>query len=71
MSRVSAPLLATKLTPCRFVVFDKRYYTAISEADAWQIIPEEDYDAEDGRSGTRPTNSALRVAELAQLLSGE
>lgn len=51
-------------------VFDKKYYAAISDKDAWQILSEDDYDADDGRSGTRPTNSALRVAELSQLLSG-
>ncbi|KAK4056321.1 hypothetical protein OIO90_002765 [Microbotryomycetes sp. JL221] len=49
--------------------FDKRYFNAISAQDAWQIVSEDDYDADDGRSGTRPTNSALKVAELAQSLS--
>ncbi|KAK4049402.1 hypothetical protein OIV83_004135 [Microbotryomycetes sp. JL201] len=49
--------------------FDKRYFSAISAQDAWQIVSEEDYDADDGRSGTRPTNSALKVAELAQSLA--
>lgn len=52
-------------------VFDKKYYAAISDKDAWRIVSAEDYDADDSRSGTRPTNSALRVAELSQLLSGE
>ncbi|KAM0792870.1 hypothetical protein ACM66B_002633 [Microbotryomycetes sp. NB124-2] len=49
--------------------FDKRYYAAISAQDAWQIVSEDDYDPDDGRSGTRPTNSALKVAELAQSLA--
>ena len=51
-------------------VFDTRYFTAISAADAFHIIPEEDFDAGESTSGIRPTNSALRVAELVQQLSG-
>ncbi|GAA5921613.1 hypothetical protein JCM1841_000155 [Sporobolomyces salmonicolor] len=49
--------------------FDKRYFDAIGANDAWHIIPEEDYDAGEGGSGTRPTNSALRVKELAEQLA--
>lgn len=51
-------------------VFDGRYYAAISAPDAWQIVAEEDFDATDARSGVRPTNSALRVAELSDQLTG-
>lgn len=53
------------------IVFDSRYYAAISAPEAWQIIDESDYDATDARSAVRPTNSALTVAELAERLSGE
>lgn len=63
------PLLRTH-AESHLTVFDTRYYSAISAADAWQIISEEDYDAGDARSGTRPTTSSLRVAELAQLIAG-
>ncbi|GAA5857348.1 hypothetical protein JCM8547_002233 [Rhodosporidiobolus lusitaniae] len=49
--------------------FDKRYFDAIGAPDAWHIVPEEDYDAGEGGSGTRPTNSALRVKELAEQLT--
>ncbi|KAL8291920.1 hypothetical protein RQP46_002178 [Phenoliferia psychrophenolica] len=49
--------------------FDSRYFTAISASDAFHIIPEEDFDAGESTSGIRPTNSALRVAELVQQLS--
>ncbi|GAA5884946.1 hypothetical protein JCM6882_007164 [Rhodosporidiobolus microsporus] len=49
--------------------FDQRYFEAIGAPDAWHIIPEEDYDAGEGGSGTRPTNSALRVKELAEQLA--
>ncbi|KAK4702207.1 RAD50-interacting protein 1, partial [Phenoliferia sp. Uapishka_3] len=49
--------------------FDTRYFAAISEADAFHIVPEEDFDAGESSSGIRPTNSALRVAELCQQLS--
>ncbi|EGU13476.1 RINT-1 family protein [Rhodotorula toruloides ATCC 204091] len=37
---------------------------------AWHIVSEEDYDADARGSGTRPTNSALRVKELAEQLAG-
>ncbi|GAA5915212.1 hypothetical protein JCM5296_005898, partial [Sporobolomyces johnsonii] len=49
--------------------FDKRYFDAIGATDAWHIISEEDYDAGEGGSGIRPTNSALRVKELAEQLA--
>lgn len=52
-------------------VFDKRYFDAIGAPDAWHIIPEEDFDAGESSSGTRPTHSALRVKELAEQLAGE
>ncbi|GAA5984113.1 hypothetical protein JCM11641_000317 [Rhodosporidiobolus odoratus] len=48
--------------------FDQRYFETIGAPDAWHIVPEEDYDGEGG-SGTRPTNSALRVKELAEQLA--
>ncbi|BGP19054.1 hypothetical protein JCM10213v2_007137 [Rhodosporidiobolus nylandii] len=48
--------------------FDQRYFDTIGAPDAWHIVPEEDYDGE-GASGTRPTNSALRVKELAEQLA--
>ncbi|GAA6012527.1 hypothetical protein JCM10207_009031 [Rhodosporidiobolus poonsookiae] len=49
--------------------FNKRYLEAISAPDAWHILAAEDYDADDSASGTRPTNSALRVKELAEQLA--
>ncbi|GAA5936810.1 uncharacterized protein JCM15063_000067 [Sporobolomyces koalae] len=49
--------------------FDTRYYTAIGAPEAWHILSSEDYDTTDSTSGTRPTNSALRVKELAEQLS--
>ncbi|GAA5979575.1 hypothetical protein JCM10908_002971 [Rhodotorula pacifica] len=49
--------------------FDKRYFDAIGAPDAWHIIPEEDFDAGESTSGTRPTHSALRVKELAEQLA--
>ncbi|GAA6035080.1 hypothetical protein JCM8097_002174 [Rhodosporidiobolus ruineniae] len=49
--------------------FDQRYYDAIGAPDAWHVVSEEDYDAGEGGSGTRPTNSALRVKELAEQLT--
>ncbi|GEM09225.1 rint-1 family protein [Rhodotorula toruloides] len=49
--------------------FDQRYLQTIGAPDAWHIVPEEDYDADAGGSGTRPTNSALRVKELAEQLA--
>ncbi|GAA5905863.1 hypothetical protein JCM8208_003360 [Rhodotorula glutinis] len=49
--------------------FDQRYYDCIAAADAWHIVPEVDFDAGESGSGTRPTNSALRVKELAEQLS--
>lgn len=54
----------------RNAVFDSRYFTAISAPDAFHIIAEEDFDAGESSSGIRPTNSALRVEELVQQLSG-
>ncbi|BGP53378.1 hypothetical protein JCM8202v2_000937 [Rhodotorula sphaerocarpa] len=49
--------------------FDKRYFHAIGAPDAWHILPEEDYDAGESTSGTRPTHSALRIKELAEQLA--
>ncbi|BGP37330.1 hypothetical protein JCM10449v2_001235 [Rhodotorula kratochvilovae] len=49
--------------------FDQRYFAAIGASDAWHIVPEEDFDAGESGSGTRPTNSALRVKELAEQLA--
>ncbi|GAA6047744.1 hypothetical protein JCM3770_001756 [Rhodotorula araucariae] len=49
--------------------FDHRYFDAIGASDAWHIVPEEDFDAGESGSGTRPTNSALRVKELAEQLA--
>ncbi|GAA5876838.1 hypothetical protein JCM3774_000787 [Rhodotorula dairenensis] len=49
--------------------FDKRYFDAIGAPEAWHIIPEEDFDADESSSGTRPTHSALRVKELAEQLA--
>lgn len=63
------PFLAFLLIPAP-KVFDTRYFTAISAADASHIISEEDFDASGSTSGIRPTNSALQVAELVQQLSG-
>lgn len=50
-------------------VFESRYYSAISETDAWQILTPEEYESPDGRNGTRPSQSSLRVAELVQQLA--
>lgn len=61
---------ARALTLC-CPVFDKRYFDAIGAPDAWHIIAEEDFDADESSSGTRPTHSALRVKELAEQLAGE
>ncbi|KAL7344118.1 RINT-1 family protein [Rhodotorula toruloides] len=49
--------------------FNQRYFKVIGASDAWHIVSEEDYDADAGGSGTRPTNSALRVKELAEQLA--
>ncbi|GAA5871149.1 hypothetical protein JCM16303_001706 [Sporobolomyces ruberrimus] len=49
--------------------FDTRYYAAIGAPEAWHILSPEDYDTTSSHSGTRPTNSALRVKELAEQLS--
>ncbi|GAA5831097.1 hypothetical protein JCM11251_005141 [Rhodosporidiobolus azoricus] len=49
--------------------FDQRFFEAIGAADAWHIVSEEDYDSGESGSGTRPTNSALRVKELAEQLA--
>ncbi|GAA5901887.1 uncharacterized protein JCM6883_000427 [Sporobolomyces salmoneus] len=49
--------------------FDTRYYSAIGAQDAWQILSPEDYDITSSSSGTRPTQSALRIKELSEQLS--
>lgn len=51
-------------------VFDQRYFDAIGASDAWHILSEDDYDAGENGSETRPTKSALRVKELAEQLAG-
>lgn len=50
-------------------VFDERYYTAIASPEAFQIISPDDYDSSEARSAVRPTNSALRVAEISDQLA--
>jgi hypothetical protein len=49
--------------------FDERYYSAISTSEAWHLVSEEDYDPMDARSAVRPTNSALRIADLCSQLT--
>ncbi|GAA5849815.1 hypothetical protein JCM5353_008618 [Sporobolomyces roseus] len=49
--------------------FDTRYYSAIGSPEAWHILSPEDYDITSSSSGTRPTQSALRVKELSDQLS--
>ncbi|GJN87986.1 hypothetical protein Rhopal_000941-T1 [Rhodotorula paludigena] len=49
--------------------FDQRYFDAIGASDAWHIVSEDDYDAGENGSETRPTKSALRVKELAEQLA--
>lgn len=64
------PLL-TRWTLHRCTVFDGKYYAAISASDAWQIVPEEDYDATEAQTSVRPTNAALSVADLAEQITCE
>ncbi|GAA6059630.1 hypothetical protein JCM10212_004133 [Sporobolomyces blumeae] len=49
--------------------FDTRYYAAIGAPDAWHVLSVDDFDASTSTTGTRPTQSALRVKELAEQLS--
>ncbi|SGY67893.1 BQ5605_C004g02822 [Microbotryum silenes-dioicae] len=51
--------------------FDERYYLAISSPDAWQVVPQDEYDPDstDAQSETRPTVSALKVADLAHAIT--
>ncbi|SCV72603.1 BQ2448_4140 [Microbotryum intermedium] len=51
--------------------FDERYYLAISSPDAWQVVPKDEYDPDQSEapSETRPTVSALKVADLAQAIT--
>jgi hypothetical protein len=46
-------------------VVDDRYYEIISAPDAWQIC--QDY----AEVGLRPTNSALRIRDLVEQVTGE
>lgn len=59
------------LTAGPLTVFDTRYYAAISAADAWHVVSEDDFDAGESTTGVRPSNSSLRVAELAEQLSSQ
>ncbi|GAA5963767.1 hypothetical protein JCM3765_006844 [Sporobolomyces pararoseus] len=49
--------------------FDSKYYSTIGSPQAWHILSLEDYDVSLSPSGTRPTQSALRIKELSEQLS--